>query len=387
MQICKVPSEMSFNSSRLTIVVSGEVFEMREWHVSRFPDTLLGNPKKRCQHLDPSQGVYFFDRHRLAFEGIFFFYQSDGKVICPDNVPYEVFQEELKFFGIKEQSVPEKAKQFILDPFVRAFSRSSTLKMKISRIMSDPNSSRLARAISAWSFLATVVSIVLAVMAKSDDRKIGIYNPLFPYEISCFAWFTIECLLRFWSSPSKRNFFRNVVEIIDVITIVIYYLALLIATFDASSIALLRVFRVANIFRILKLTRYFYGLRLLLYTVYTSRCDLQILGACLMFFILIMASIMFYAENSEPRSHINSIPNAIWWAIVTCTTVGYGDTVPLTSFGKLVGACTAIFGALMVLMPVLKFVQSFGDALMAAKPYLKNAERNGSKKMAMDLKF
>ena len=373
-------------SSRLRIVVSGEIFETSYCHVSKFPETLLGNPLRRSKYLDPIKDIYFFDRHRLAFEGILFYYQSNGKILCPDNVPFEVFEEELKFFGIKEQSIPEKAREFILEPFKDTRNQTHDFKSKVWIALQDPNSSTHAKAISVWSFTLTLVSIILAILTKSNDDTVN--SPLFPYELLCFMWFTVECALRFWSSPDKRHFFRNAVDIIDVFSIVIYYAALIVATFSARSMALLRVFRIANVFRILKLTRYFYGLRLLLYTVYTSRLDLQILGACLLFFILITSSLMFYVETSEPKSKIDSILNAVWWAIVTCTTVGYGDTVPMTTLGKLVGACTAIFGALMVLLPVLKLVQSFGDALLAAKPYLRNAERERqSKASAVELKY
>ena len=374
-------------NNRLTIVVSGEVFETSYGHVSKFPETLLGNPLLRSKYLDPFKEIYFFDRHRLAFEGILFYYQSNGQILCPDNVPFEVFEEELKFFGIKEKSVPEKAREFILEPFKCTINETHDFKAKVWQALQDPDSSSYARAISLWSLTMTVVSIILAILTKSNDDTVN--SPLFPYELLCFTWFTIECSLRFWSSPDKKHFFRNAVDIIDLLSVIIYYSALIVSTFSARPMALLRVFRIANIFRILKLTRYFYGLRLLLYTVYTSRLDLQILGACLLFFILITSSLMFYAEISEPRSKIDSILSAVWWAIVTCTTVGYGDTVPLTTLGKFVGACTAIFGALMVLLPVLKLVQSFGDALLAAKPYLRKAERERwqNKASVIELKY
>lgn len=373
-------------SSRLTIVVSGEVFETTYCRVSKFPETLLGNPSRRLKYLDPIKDIYFFDRHRLAFEGILFYYQSNGKILCPDNVPFEVFEEELKFFGIKEQSIPDKARDYILEPLKETHNQPHDFKSRLWVTLQDPNSSAYAKAVSVWSLSLTFVSIFLAILTKNNDDSTN--SSLFPYELLCFTWFTIECVLRFWSSPNRRRFFRNAVNIIDIFSVVVYYATLLVATFNARSMALLRVFRIANVFRILKLTRYFYGLRLLLYTVYTSRLDLQILGACLLFFILITSSLMYFAEMSDPRSKIDNIINAVWWAIVTCTTVGYGDTVPLTSLGKFIGACTAIFGALMVLLPVLKLVQSFGDALLAAKPYLKNSERErNSKTSVVEIKY
>lgn len=372
-----MPEEPASFRKRMTIVVSGEVYEMYESRFSNYPDTLLGNPTLRNNYLDPVCGIYFFDRHRLAFEGIFQYYQSNGKINCPDNVPYEVFQDELKFFGIKESTVSEKAKAFILDPFHQVAYLSTNWKTRIWLMLQDPQSSLNAKIFSIISLVITLLSIALAVSLTPENDRNGVSSRLFPYEVICFIWFTFECVLRLWSSPSKLLYFRNFVDIIDLFSVIIYYLALIISTFNAGSVSILRVFRVANIFRIFKLTRFSYGLRLLLYTVYKSRLDLQILGACLCFFILISASTMYHAELSEPKSPINNIPNAIWWAIVTCTTVGYGDAVPLTVFGKLVGICTAIFGALMVLLPVLKFVQSFGDALMAAKPYLKGNDRKG----------
>eukprot|EP00794_Sanderia_malayensis_P013866 gene13866-15314_t len=276
-------------SNRIRIVVSGENYELYESRLTNYPDTLLGNPALRSKHRDPVCDVYFFDRHRLAFEGILLYYQSNGKIICPDNVPYEVFQDELKFFGIKECTVSEKAKAFILDPFHGQFSQyaathGNRFKTRIWLMLQDPQSSMNARIFSLFSLIVTLLSIVLGVMTKVETQHQGMYSNLFPYEMICFA-----------GSPSNPFC-------------------------DSGPVSILRVFRLANIFRIFKLTRYSYGLRLLLYTVYKSRLDLQILGACLCFFIVITASLMYHAEIYEPNSPIDSIPNAVWWAVVTCTT-------------------------------------------------------------------
>ena len=371
-------NEVTGQLQRLTIIVSGQMFEVNQQCLENYPDTLLGDPEKREKYLDSDKTTLFFNRHRLAFEGILMYYQTSGKsLMCPDNVPREVFEEELDFFGIQDPSSEKcKAVKYIVDPLPNL--EQQNFKSKLWVLLQHPESSSYGQFISAWSFCVTVVSIVLALSPVSDKKQKAQDGYLFPYEHFCFGWFLTEYLLRLWAAPNKCEFCRNSVDLVDLSTILIFYSTFMLSMSNVG-VGVLRIFRLANVFRILKLTRYSYGLRLLIYTIYQSRMDMQLLFSCLSVFILVSSSVVYYIERSDKQALMTSIPSAIWWSIISCTTVGYGDVVPITGMGKFFGAITAVFGALMVLMPVLKLVQAFSDALMVSKPHLKKYENKSSK--------
>ena len=358
-----------------TIIVSGHVFEVSKKCLENFPDTLLGNSDKRKKYFDPRKRALFFDRHRLAFEGILMYYQTLGKRIkCPDNVPREVFEEELEFFGI-QHPLREKCKtiKYIINPLPDL--EQQNLKSRLWILLQHPESSRYGQILSGFSLCVTVFSVILAVWPNSDIKQDA---DILLFEHFCFGWFAVEYLLRFWAAPKKWMFCRSLIDMVDLSTILIFYSTLMLSMADAG-VGVLRIFRLASVFRILKLTRYSYGLRLLMYSVYQSRMELQICFSYLNTFILVSASMVYYTEANDEYSSMKSIPEALWWSIVTTTTVGYGDYVPVTGTGKLVGVTTAIFGVLMVIMPVLKLTQTFCDALEVSRPYLrKHKEKSPS---------
>ena len=95
---------------RVVINVSGMTFETKEGTLNRFPDTLLGSPSRRQQYYNPVVQEYFFNRHRVAFESILFYYQSGGRLIWPDDIPASVFTEEVEFFQLGEQALKSVAR-------------------------------------------------------------------------------------------------------------------------------------------------------------------------------------------------------------------------------------------------------------------------------------
>ena len=95
---------------RVVINVSGEKYETREETLSRYPETLLGCPTKRLKYFDPRCQEYFFNRNRLAFDAILFYYQSYGRLIKPEVLPDNIFVDEVRFFQIKSPLVVAREK-------------------------------------------------------------------------------------------------------------------------------------------------------------------------------------------------------------------------------------------------------------------------------------
>ena len=163
-------------------------------------------------------------------------------------------------------------------------------------------------------------------------------------EMICNVWFTFELLMRFISCPSKLAFMRSIVNMIDFTATLSFYIDLLLPTILQSSAQsvqqtntdILEFFSIIRIMRLFKLTRHSAGLKILVQTFKASAGELMLLVFFLLLGIVIFASLIYYAERiqTNPDNDFNSIPLGLWWALVTMTTVGYGDLIPKTYLGK-----------------------------------------------------
>lgn len=124
---------------------------------------------------------------------------------------------------------------------------------------------------------------------------------------------------------------------------------------------ILEFFSIIRIMRLFKLTRHSSGLKILVQTFRASAKELTLLVFFLVLGIVIFASLVYYAERiqTNPHNDFNSIPLGLWWALVTMTTVGYGDMAPKTYIGMFVGALCALAGVLTIALPVPVIVSNF----------------------------
>ncbi|KAG2462118.1 KCNC1 protein, partial [Polypterus senegalus] len=189
----------------------------------------------------------------------------------------------------------------------------------------------------------------------------------------CVVWFTFEFLMRITFCPDKVEFIRNSLNIIDFVAILPFYLEVGLSGLSSKAakdvLGFLRVVRFVRILRIFKLTRHFVGLRVLGHTLRASTNEFLLLIIFLALGVLIFATMIYYAERigakpNDPRAsqhtHFKNIPIGFWWAVVTMTTLGYGDMYPQTWSGMLVGALCALAGVLTIAMPVPVIVNNFG---------------------------
>uniref|UniRef100_A0A8C6KSF8 Potassium voltage-gated channel, Shaw-related subfamily, member 3a n=1 Tax=Nothobranchius furzeri TaxID=105023 RepID=A0A8C6KSF8_NOTFU len=189
----------------------------------------------------------------------------------------------------------------------------------------------------------------------------------------CVIWFTIEVMARVVFCPDKAEFFRSTLNIIDFVAIVPFYLEVALSGLSSKTakdiLSFLRVVRFVRILRIFKLTRHFVGLRVLGHTLRASTNEFLLLIIFLALGVLIFATMIYYAERigADPgdptaaaHTYFKNIPIGFWWAVVTMTTLGYGDMYPMTWSGMLVGALCALAGVLTIAMPVPVIVNNFG---------------------------
>ncbi|KAK0412061.1 hypothetical protein QR680_006014 [Steinernema hermaphroditum] len=192
-----------------------------------------------------------------------------------------------------------------------------------------------------------------------DQRNSKPHPGFLIVETVCNIWFTIEILIRFISCPSKVKYFKAPVNIIDIIATLTFYVDLLLTTYGAT--ADLEFFSIIRIMRLFKLTQHSSGLKILMHTFRASAKELMLLVFFLVLGIVVFASLVYYAERIEPNpnNQFQSIPLGLWWAIVTMTTIGYGDMTPHTYLGRIIGSVCALAGVLTIALPVPVIVSNF----------------------------
>ncbi|XP_030622943.1 potassium voltage-gated channel subfamily A member 7-like [Chanos chanos] len=375
-------------SERVALNVSGMHYETQVRTLARFPDTLLGDPQRRLRYFDPLRNEIFLDRNRACFDAILYFYQSGGRLRRPANIPLDIFMEELEFYQLGEdvmarfkddEGFPKEETQILPE---------NKIQRKLWMLFEHPESSGGARIIAIISVVVIVVSIVVFCLEtlpefkteKEDNRphshaenstitlspsQAPLSDPFFLVETLCICWFSFELLMRFLSSPSKLHFFRDVMNVIDFFAILPYFVTLgteLVKSKGATptmSLAIIRVIRLVRVFRIFKLSRHSKGLQILGQTLKASMRELGLLIFFLFIGVILFSSAIYFAEADHENTSFISIPHAFWWALVTMTTVGYGDMFPETIWGKLVGSMCAIAGVLTISLPVPVIVSNF----------------------------
>uniref|UniRef100_A0A3P9C386 Potassium voltage-gated channel subfamily A member 7 n=1 Tax=Maylandia zebra TaxID=106582 RepID=A0A3P9C386_9CICH len=373
-------------NERLAINVSGMRYETQLRTLAQFPDSMLGDPRRRSRYFDPLRNELFLDRNRACFDAILYFYQSGGRLRRPANIPLDIFMDELIFYELGED-IMNRFKED--EGFPKEEERplpSNRLQRKLWMLFEHPESSSGARIIAIISVMVIVVSIVIFCLEtlpdlRHDREGTGIngwnmsenmpaassffHDPFFMVETVCICWFSFELIMRFACSPSKMHFFKDVMNIIDFSAILPYFVTLgteLVKDNDASpatSLAIIRVIRLVRVFRIFKLSRHSKGLQILGQTLRASMRELGLLIFFLFIGVILFSSAVYFAEADHNKTDFVSIPHGFWWAVVTMTTVGYGDMYPATVWGKMVGSMCAIAGVLTISLPVPVIVSNF----------------------------
>ncbi|XP_055684618.1 potassium voltage-gated channel protein Shaker isoform X2 [Lutzomyia longipalpis] len=394
-----IPHDHDF-CERVVINVSGLRFETQLRTLNQFPDTLLGDPARRLRYFDPLRNEYFFDRNRPSFDAILYYYQSgSGRLRRPVNVPLDVFSEEIKFYELGEQATNKFRED---EGFIKEEEKplpTNENQRKVWLLFEYPESSQAARVVAIISVFVILLSIVIFCLETlpefkhykvfntttngtkiEEDEVPDITDPFFLIETICIIWFTFELSVRFLACPNKLNFCRDVMNVIDIIAIIPYFITLATvvaeeedtmnlprapvspqdkSTNQAMSLAILRVIRLVRVFRIFKLSRHSKGLQILGRTLKASMRELGLLIFFLFIGVVLFSSAVYFAEAGSENSFFKSIPDAFWWAVVTMTTVGYGDMTPVGVWGKIVGSLCAIAGVLTIALPVPVIVSNF----------------------------
>ena len=161
--------------------------------------------------------------------------------------------------------------------------------------------------------------------------------------------FTIEYLLRLACAGRAIRYARSFFGIVDILAIVPTYLNLILP--GSRYLLVIRLLRVLRIFRILHLSRFVSEANVLMAALASSKRKILVFFFAVLTLVVILGSLMYVIEGHNPQSGFTSIPKSVYWAIVTLTTVGYGDISPQTGIGQMLAAMVMILGYSIIAVP------------------------------------
>ncbi|KAL6100143.1 kcng2 [Pungitius sinensis] len=379
-----------------------------------------------CDDYDGSRNEYFFDRSPSAFRTIVSFLAA-GKLRLLREMCALSFQEELLYWGVEENSLdwcclrklrlrqeeykelqrleeeeaeltsPQSCEESPQPPGAGAGPEEAHAgsgggggcMRRLRDMVENPHSGLPGKIFACLSVVfVAITAVTLCVSTMPDLREEEergecsqrCYN-IFVLETVCVAWFSLEFTLRFIQTPSKCAFLRTPLNVIDVVAILPYYVTLVV---DSLSVGgkpagsgnnylekvglVLRVLRALRIFYVMRLARHSLGLQTLGLTV--RRCTREF-GLLLLFLCVAMAlfsPLVFLAESElGAKQEFTSIPGSYWWAVISMTTVGYGDMVPRSIPGQVVALSSILSGILLMAFPVTSIFHTFSRSYLELK--------------------
>ncbi|KAI1901645.1 hypothetical protein AGOR_G00036530 [Albula goreensis] len=412
------------------INVGGIKYRIPWTTLDEFPLTRLGKLKSChnheeimdvCDDYDVSRNEFFFDRNPSAFRTIVTFLAA-GKLRLLREMCALSFQEELLYWGVEEGSLEwcclrklrlrqeehreaqreeaEPSSPPSDDPAPSTYSDEGRLAGCMRRLrdmVENPHSGLPGKIFACLSVIFVAITAVTLCVSTMPDLRAEeesgtctqrCYN-IFVLETVCVGWFSLEFLLRFIQTQSKCLFLRTPLNIIDMVAILPYYITLIV---DSLSVGekpagsgnnylekvglVLRVLRALRIFYVMRLARHSLGLQTLGLTV--RRCTREF-GLLLLFLCVAMAlfaPLVFLAESEMgAKQEFTSIPGSYWWAVISMTTVGYGDMVPRSIPGQVVALSSILSGILLMAFPVTSIFHTFSRSYLELKEEQYRASR------------
>ena len=231
--------------------------------------------------------------------------------------------------------------------------------------------------------IALIIVNVVAMMLETVPGIPAIWQyELHIIEVVSVLIFTVEYFLRLYGSASAPNrpnhertttwqkrwsYLKSPMALVDLMAILPFYLSVFVA-FD------LRILRIFRVMRILKIGRYSRSMQTLVTVLRNESHSLIAALSVLLLFTIIAATCIYYIEHAAQPDVFSSIPASLWWALVTLTTVGYGDAVPITALGKIFGGLITIMGICFYALPAGILSSSYTSQMQLKRDRFKDTE-------------
>ncbi|XP_030301284.1 potassium voltage-gated channel subfamily G member 2 [Calypte anna] len=386
-----------------------------------------------CDDYDVSCNEFFFDRNPSAFRTIMTFLTA-GKLRLLREMCALSFQEELVYWGIEEDHLEQCCKKRLRQKEEEAaetrlyegemvFSETtqcafqdnsqwSLCMQKLRDMVENPHSGipgKIFACISVFFVAITAISLCISTMPdvrEEEDRgecSQKCYD-IFVLETVCVAWFSFEFLLRSIQAEDKCAFLKTPLNIIDILAILPFYISLVVDLVSTKTSGkpgggagnkylervglVLRFLRALRILYVMRLARHSLGLQTLGLTV--RRCTREF-GLLLLFLCVAMAlfSPLVYLAERElgAKQEFTSIPASYWWAVISMTTVGYGDMVPRSIPGQVVALSSILSGILLMAFPVTSIFHTFSRSYSELKEQQQRAASRQMRQMKESTKI
>ncbi|KAH9525686.1 hypothetical protein Btru_002046 [Bulinus truncatus] len=412
---------LTSGDDNLQLVVSGKTFWISRLALTSLPNTRLGQLALHHRPGDADKR-YLFERNTKMVNPILDLYRT-GELHLPGNMCGLAISRELrhaKYWGIDNRLISEccykRYKEtlrevLIVEELDSAMKLDSVAKDSLSGqiwlTMERPGHSFLSWAsaynssthnganwTAVWfGVYMTFIAMSIVVVAVSSVRSFRVYRKgqapvngteetlldnllnsdlcttILVFDVMGLVFFTIEPLVRMCVSPNFKRYLTKVLNILDLFLAVDHWACFImewnegiLIKYESARVAhaILRALLSLRVFRIFHVARRYSKMKVLFLTFRASLAELLLLFLGLFIAVIMYATVIYYVEMLEKANNFLNIPQAIWWAIVTMTTVGYGDFYPTTVSGYFVGVLCALSGLLLLSMPIAIIASNFG---------------------------
>lgn len=230
----------------------------------------------------------------------------------------------------------------------RRLSRNDEFKRRLYIIIFESDTP-LGKAFDVALLWAILLSIVLIMVESIPAIPDWMSSFLVIWEYIFTGFFTIEYIARIYCSPDPRKYITSFFGIIDLLSTMPFYLGLF---FSASRyLMVLRTFRLIRVFRVFKLFSFLEEGDKLLKSLKLSFPKIMVFFLFVVIMVISLGTMMYMVEGSQPGTPFTDVPTSIYWAVVTMTTVGYGDIVPVTLIGRILSAVVMLLGYTIIAVP------------------------------------
>jgi voltage-gated potassium channel len=192
-----------------------------------------------------------------------------------------------------------------------------------------------------------IISVITVCLESVPSVRATYWQPLHLLEFFFTVVFTLEYFLRIYSHPKPYQYLFSFFGIIDLLSIIPFYLTFILP--EGHFLITIRILRLMRVFRILKLTSFVHHAEVLKTAIIASLQKITVFMLTIVALVLIIGTVMYVVEGEQ--NGFTSIPQSIYWAIVTITTVGYGDLTPKTPLGQVISSIVMIMGYAIIAVP------------------------------------
>ena len=231
-------------------------------------------------------------------------------------------------------------------------------------------------------FVALFISVliflnIVVIICESEASVYRRFSDFFyKFEVFSVVIFSIEYILRLWvvvcklEEEEKKKFYPlwnrikyifSPLMFLDLIAILPFYLPFIFPNLD---LRILRILRISRIFRIFRINTYLDAWNIIIETIKEKKKELILSLVIELIALIVLSSLMYYVENPVQPDKFSSIPETMWWAVITLTTIGYGDVYPITNVGKFITALFSILGIAMFALPAAILTEGFSKRTM-----------------------